>query len=89
MSRARLLPHRLDHVRVAVADGADRNPREEVQVLPSLRVPEPGPLAAHELHRHARVGLHHLPLLQRLELGELHAVIFVPIPASVKSSSRS
>ena len=30
---ADLLAHRLDHCRVAVADGADRDPRQEVEVL--------------------------------------------------------
>src|SRR4029453_10032870 len=45
-------------------------------------------LAPHELHGHARVGLHHPASLELLQLGErLHAVILVPMPASVKSSS--
>ena len=57
--RAGLLAHGLDHRGVAVPDRADRDPAEEVEVLLSLRVPEPRPLAAHELDRRAPVRGHH------------------------------
>jgi hypothetical protein len=62
----RLLAHGGDYVRVAVADRADRDPGEEVEVLPALGVPEERPLAAHELDRRPPVGPHQVPLVEGL-----------------------
>src|SRR5262249_32366598 len=85
----------LDHIRVAVAGVADGDPGEEVEVGVALRVIQGRALAAHELDRSAPVRLHHVA---RFQLSNLlrgrrarahHALTFVPIPASVKSSSRS
>ena len=86
---AGLLAHGLDHGGVAVADRADRDPGEEVEVLLALGVPEQGALAADELDRRAPVGPHQVALLEGLEVGEVHGVTIVPMPASVKSSSSS
>src|SRR5262249_43188947 len=71
-----------------VADRADRDPRQEVDVLLPLGVPEQRALAADELDRAAAVGAHQVALLQPLKLGQVHEVTMVPIPATVKSSSR-
>src|SRR3977135_1927124 len=70
-------------------DRADRDAAEEVEVLPALRVPEQRALAAHELDRRALVGAHQVALLQGLQIGQVHGVTIVPMPASVKSSSSS
>ena len=47
----RLLLHRRDHGRVAVAERADRDPGEEVEVLLAVGVPEQRPFAADEVDR--------------------------------------
>src|SRR5215211_4349553 len=80
---------RLDDPRVAMARVVDRQPGEEVQVLAPLGVPQPDAFAAHELHWRARVRRHRVALLEGDELRDVHHVTIVPIPASVKSSSRS
>ena len=64
---ARLLAHRLDHRRVAVADRANRDAGEEVEVLVAVGVEQPAALAAHELDRVARVRADHVIALQSLE----------------------
>src|SRR5262249_34523689 len=83
-----LIADRLDDVGVAVADRADRDPGQQVEVLVPLGVPEQGPLAADELDRPAPVGPHQVALLEPLEVGEIHDVSSVPSPALVNSSSR-
>ena len=67
---AGLLAHRLDHGRVAVADRADRDPGEEVEVLLAVGVPEQRPLAADEVDRRPLVGPHQVALLERPRLLE-------------------
>src|SRR5260221_8754815 len=84
-----LLAHSLDHGRVAVADRADRDPGEEVEVFLPLGVPEQRAFAAHELDRRPPVSLHQEAPIERLQLLQLHDVTIVPMPASVKSSSSS
>src|SRR6476619_6326800 len=96
---AGLLANGLDHLRMAVPDRADRDPGDEVEVLLVVGVPKPGPLAAHELDGRPPVGLHHVAMLERLQLFEAHrtskrvcrtrhqGVTIVPMPASVNSSS--
>ena len=86
---ARLLADRLDHVRVAVPELHDRDAGEEVEVLVALGVPEARALAAHELDRVARVGRHRGVALELLESRRLSGHTFVPMPASVNSSSSS
>jgi hypothetical protein len=65
---AGLLPHSLDHLRVAVAELGHRDPGEEVEVLVALVVPQPRALAAHELDRVARVRGHERLALECLQL---------------------
>src|SRR5204862_4303047 len=79
--------HCLDDRRMTVAHLRDRDPGEEVEVLVAVGVPQARPLAAHELDRVPRVGWHQVFALECLQLGHAHAVIFVPIPPSVNSSS--
>ena len=64
----RLLPDRLHDPRVAVARVADRDAGQEVEVGLALGVVESRSLAAHERHRLARVGVHHVRLVQRRQL---------------------
>ena len=75
--------------RVAVPRIVDREPGEEVEVLPAVGVPKPGALAADELHRCPRVGGHRVAPLEALQAGDAHLVTMVPMPASVNSSSSS
>src|SRR5439155_21940836 len=72
-------------------DARDRDAAEEVEVLVAVGVPQPGTLAAHELDGRARVGRDDPFALDLLQLRQAHgeASIFVPIPASVNSSSSS
>ena len=84
---ARLVGQRIDQRRVAVPDLDDRHARQEVEVLVPLRIPEARALAAHELDGCARVRGHEVVARERLEVGEAHGKILVPMPASVKSSS--
>ena len=88
---ARLLAHRRDHARMAVAEVRDRDPAEEVEVLVALGVPQARALAAHELDGQARVGGVRCSRSSSLQLGERSraASIFVPMPSSVNSSSNS
>src|ERR1700739_1702000 len=76
---------------MAVAEARDRDPAEEVEILVAVDVPQPRPLAAHELDRHPRVGADHALTLELLQFRESHgeASIIVPIPAWVKTSSSS
>ncbi len=71
-------------------------PGEEVEVLVALVVPQPAALPADELDRVAGVGRDRVLALERLQLVERRVArahcerpIFVPWPASVKSSSSS
>ena len=50
----RLLAEGLDHLGMAVAQGVDRDPGQEVEIALSLVVPEVGPLAAYEVDRARR-----------------------------------
>ena len=84
-----LILHGAHDLGVAVPDARHADAREEVEVLAPLVVPQPRALAAHELDGKARVGRNHALALERLELGQGHARIFVPMPASVNSSSSS
>ena len=84
----RLLAHRVHQRRVAVPDLDNRHAREEIEVFAPLRVPQPRALATDELDWRARVRRHHELALERLQLRERHGKILVPMPASVKSSSR-
>jgi hypothetical protein len=63
---ADLLANRLDHRRMTVADRADRDAGEEIEVFLAVRVPEPRPLAADELDGCPRVGLHQPARVQLL-----------------------
>ena len=76
-----LLLHGRDHARMAVAEVVDRDPAQEVEVLdrPSQSVSQ-HPGTGDELDRVARVGVR-----EAHEAG----LTFVPMPASVNSSSSS
>ena len=77
---ADLLLHRPHHRRVAVAEVVDGDPAQEVEVLHALGVRQHAAGAGDELHVVARVGR-----------SERHVagLTFVPMPASVNSSSSS
>ena len=47
------------HDRVRVAQGVDRDARGQVQVLPAVRVPDPGAVSALQEKGLARVGAEH------------------------------
>ena len=66
----RLLAHRPDDARVAVADVEDGDAGEEVEVLVPVRVPQLAAGAAHELDRVAHVGGDRVGAFERLELGQ-------------------
>src|SRR4029450_4960960 len=83
----RLIGDRVDHRRVAVADVVHGDAGHAVDVAAPLSVEEGRALAAHEGHRLSPVGRHQgrrLPLDRELVD---HAVILVPMPASVKIST--
>src|SRR5689334_9851856 len=76
---------------MAVPSVVDRKAREEVEVLLAVDIPQARALAAHELDRRPGVGVHHVALFERpqvVDTGFVHGVTIVPMPASVKSSSR-
>src|SRR3954465_68980 len=75
-----LLADRGHHARMAVPDVVDRDARQEVEVLVALGVAQDAPGAGYELDRVTRGGGR-----QRHDAG----LTFVPIPASVNSSSSS
>ena len=57
-----------------MADVEDGDPREEVEVLVALGVPQAAARAAHELHRITGVSRDRVGALERLEFGERHSV---------------
>jgi len=57
---AGLLADGLHHARVAVAEVADRQAGDEIQIAPAVRIPQPAPPAPHKGHRKPAVGLHHI-----------------------------
>ena len=55
---AQLRGHRLDQGRVGVAEGVDGDAAEEVDVLPTVLVPDVGTLAAHQRQPRRAEGVH-------------------------------
>ena len=56
----RLPAEGLGHVRMGVAEIADCDTRERIQISPALCVPEPGAAAVREMHGQTGIGLHEM-----------------------------
>ena len=86
--RRRLGGDGLGHRRVGVAQPGDGQAAQEVEVAPAAVVPQLGSLAPHEGHRRGPVVVHQGgPAHGWSSVLSVLAVIIVPIPASVNSSS--
>ena len=90
-SRRAARPARGSRRRSAGGSGRRCGPRARRRSPGTRAPPSPraGALPAHELDRRPRIGRHRVARLERLQLGDASRVTFVPIPASVNSSSSS
>src|SRR5207247_8626372 len=80
-----------DHLGMRVSKQVERDPGDKVEILATRFVVYPASPTAHERDWQAAPGLHQVSLGQ-LERGlghGAHGVTIVPMPASVKSWSRS
>jgi hypothetical protein len=90
--RAGLVGHRLGDRRVGVPERDRREAGEEIEVLLALAVPQPRALAPHERDRLPAVGLHHVVVVELVQLvvpAHRFAPTIVPIPSRVKNSRSS
>ena len=79
----------LDDRRVSVAEGGDRDPGDEIEILAAVVVPYPDAVTVVDLDRRSAVVGHHdrVPTVRQRHSGSFAGSTIVPIPSVVNTSS--